>query len=128
MILPRLAKGLQSGSVSRAFSSISNALNFSRSGCAIPSAEALSEAQICGRGDSRTKKGKRFKGSNGNCRHQKGWETRRLREKWEIPAGPAPGSLLPRPFPPLLSSRRLVMKSSNSHMSVHFVQWMGDHE
>lgn len=25
-------------------------------------------------------------------------------------------------------SRRLVMKSSNSHMSVHFVQWMGDHE
>ncbi|CAM6090921.1 unnamed protein product [Calypogeia fissa] len=59
--------------------------------------------QLCGRGDKRTKKGKRFKGSFGNCRHRKNWDTQRLREKWEIPFGPAPGSLLPRPFPPLLT-------------------------
>lgn len=59
--------------------------------------------QLCGRGDKRTKKGKRFKGSFGNCRHRKNWNTERLREKWEIPSGPAPGSLLPRPFPPLLT-------------------------
>ncbi|KAL2611191.1 hypothetical protein R1flu_022883 [Riccia fluitans] len=64
---------------------------------------AVPDAVICGRGDKRTKKGKRFNHSNDNCRHQKGWETRRLREKWEIPTGAAPGSLLPRPFPPLLS-------------------------
>ncbi|KAL3688769.1 hypothetical protein R1sor_015078 [Riccia sorocarpa] len=123
LLLQRLARCCESGSrptyrasLWRGFSS--GALNAENGSMMKNSSSALQEAQVCGRGDKRTKKGKRFNHSHGNYRHQKGWETRRLREKWEIPAGPAPGSLLPLPFPPLLSRYGLALPSSEN-----FVYW-----
>lgn len=41
----------------------------------------------CGRGDKKTKRGKRFKGSFGNARPTKGAVARRLRQRWQIPPG-----------------------------------------
>lgn len=55
----------------------------------------------CGRGDKRTKKGKRFKGSFGNARATKKRRNKRLRDKWEyttpvFPDHPAvPASIVP---------------------------------
>ena len=45
----------------------------------------------CGRGDKRSKKGKRFKHSHGKLRPSRGELARRLRAKWEI-SGPPPGT------------------------------------
>ncbi|XP_051146411.1 30S ribosomal protein S31, mitochondrial [Andrographis paniculata] len=40
---------------------------------------------LCGRGDKRTKKGKRFKGSYGNCRPKKEKKIERIKDKIEVP-------------------------------------------
>ncbi|EPS72498.1 hypothetical protein M569_02267, partial [Genlisea aurea] len=40
---------------------------------------------LCGRGDKRTKKGKRFKGSYGNCRPKKDKRIERIKDKMEVP-------------------------------------------
>ncbi|KAJ7517255.1 hypothetical protein O6H91_21G016000 [Diphasiastrum complanatum] len=40
---------------------------------------------LCGRGDKKTKKGKRFKGSFGKRRPDRGNQIRRLKTKWELP-------------------------------------------
>lgn len=60
------------------------------------------DAVVCGRGDKKTKRGKRFKGSFGIPRERRGTTTRRLRKKWELSYDP----LLPvhaQPFPPVLA-------------------------
>lgn len=60
------------------------------------------DAVVCGRGDKKTKRGKRFKGSFGNPREKRGTTTRRLRKNWELSYDP----LLPvhaQPFPPMLA-------------------------
>lgn len=49
---------------------------------------------LCGRGDKKTKRGKRFKGSFGNCRPNREHRIRRIKERWEQPPGtpwPVPG-------------------------------------
>ncbi|KAK4754906.1 hypothetical protein SAY87_008663 [Trapa incisa] len=40
---------------------------------------------LCGRGDKRTKKGKRFKGSYGNARPKKEKMIERIKDKVEVP-------------------------------------------
>ncbi|KAM7479364.1 hypothetical protein LguiA_027577 [Lonicera macranthoides] len=40
---------------------------------------------LCGRGDKRTKKGKRFKGSYGNSRPKKEKKIERIKDKVEVP-------------------------------------------
>ncbi|CAN6463704.1 unnamed protein product [Victoria cruziana] len=40
---------------------------------------------LCGRGDKRTKKGKRFKGSYGNSRPKKDHKISRIKDKVEVP-------------------------------------------
>ncbi|XP_057545303.1 30S ribosomal protein S31, mitochondrial [Amaranthus tricolor] len=45
-----------------------------------------SEAIVCGRGDKRTKRGKRFKGSYGNSRPKKKEMIQRFKEKVEVPS------------------------------------------
>ncbi|CAA0827685.1 30S ribosomal protein S31- mitochondrial [Striga hermonthica] len=40
---------------------------------------------LCGRGDKKTKKGKRFKGSYGNCRPKKEQKIERIKDKVEVP-------------------------------------------
>lgn len=40
---------------------------------------------LCGRGDKRTKKGKRFKGSYGNARPKKEKKIERVKDKVEVP-------------------------------------------
>ncbi|GFP85941.1 30S ribosomal protein s31 mitochondrial [Phtheirospermum japonicum] len=40
---------------------------------------------LCGRGDKKTKKGKRFKGSYGNCRPKKEQKVERIKDKIEVP-------------------------------------------
>ncbi|KAL3614010.1 hypothetical protein CASFOL_042084 [Castilleja foliolosa] len=47
-----------------------------------PAAEA---PILCGRGDKKTKKGKRFKGSYGNCRPKKEQKVERIKDKIEVP-------------------------------------------
>ncbi|KAF8088096.1 hypothetical protein N665_0554s0025 [Sinapis alba] len=44
-----------------------------------------SPAEVCGRGDSKTKKGKRFKGSYGNSRGKKQKMIERIKDKLELP-------------------------------------------
>lgn len=73
------------------------------------------DAVTCGRGDKKTKRGKRFKGSFGNPREQRGTTTRRLRKNWQLSYDP----LLPvhaQPFPPVLAqySQFLISESGNS--------------
>jgi 30S ribosomal protein S31 len=41
---------------------------------------------VCGRGDKKTKKGKRFKGSYGNARPKRDKMISRLKEKIEVPS------------------------------------------
>lgn len=41
--------------------------------------------QVCGRGDQKTKKGKRFKGSYGNARPKKEKMIERIKDKVEVP-------------------------------------------
>ncbi|XVF67824.1 hypothetical protein PTKIN_Ptkin10aG0152500 [Pterospermum kingtungense] len=40
---------------------------------------------LCGRGDKRTKRGKRFKGSYGNARPKKEKKIERIKDKVEVP-------------------------------------------
>ncbi|XP_068646154.1 small ribosomal subunit protein bTHXm [Aristolochia californica] len=40
---------------------------------------------LCGRGDKRTKKGKRFKGSYGNARPKKDKKIERIKDRVEVP-------------------------------------------
>ncbi|OAY37187.1 30S ribosomal protein S31, mitochondrial [Manihot esculenta] len=40
---------------------------------------------LCGRGDKRTKRGKRFKGSYGNSRPKKDKKIERIKDKVEVP-------------------------------------------
>ncbi|XP_059311309.1 small ribosomal subunit protein bTHXm [Lycium ferocissimum] len=44
-----------------------------------------SDAILCGRGDKRTKKGKRFKDSYGNWRPKKEKKIERIKDKVEVP-------------------------------------------
>ncbi|XP_031477238.1 30S ribosomal protein S31, mitochondrial [Nymphaea colorata] len=48
-----------------------------------PASEGL--PALCGRGDKRTKKGKRFKGSHGNARPKKDHKISRIKDKVEVP-------------------------------------------
>ncbi|CAH8262973.1 unnamed protein product [Arabidopsis lyrata] len=48
-------------------------------------APAISEMDLCGRGDKKTKKGKRFKGSYGNSRGKKQKMIERIKDKLEVP-------------------------------------------
>ncbi|KAB1994554.1 hypothetical protein ES319_D13G106400v1 [Gossypium barbadense] len=41
---------------------------------------------LCGRGDKKTKKGKRFKGSYGNARPKKEKKIERIKDKVEVPS------------------------------------------
>ncbi|XP_047152960.1 30S ribosomal protein S31, mitochondrial [Vigna umbellata] len=41
--------------------------------------------QLCGRGDKKTKKGKRFKGSYGNARPKREKMIERIKDKVEVP-------------------------------------------
>ncbi|BAT77535.1 hypothetical protein VIGAN_02012000 [Vigna angularis var. angularis] len=52
------------------------------------SAAAMSAVapQLCGRGDKKTKKGKRFKGSYGNARPKKEKMIERIKDKVEVPS------------------------------------------
>lgn len=43
------------------------------------------ETILCGRGDKRTKKGKRFKGSYGNSRPKKDKKIERIKDRIEVP-------------------------------------------
>ncbi|KAL6545981.1 hypothetical protein OROGR_009855 [Orobanche gracilis] len=40
---------------------------------------------LCGRGDKKTKRGKRYKGSYGNCRPKKEQKVERIKDKIEVP-------------------------------------------
>ncbi|KAK9690992.1 hypothetical protein RND81_09G169500 [Saponaria officinalis] len=55
----------------------------------LPSFSTLSSSKIepnlCGRGDKRTKRGKRFKGSFGNSRPKKKEMIQRIKDKVEVP-------------------------------------------
>ncbi|KAF8118363.1 hypothetical protein N665_0005s0129 [Sinapis alba] len=46
---------------------------------------ASAAMEVCGRGDSKTKKGKRFKGSYGNSRGKKQKMIERIKDKLELP-------------------------------------------
>ncbi|XP_013602789.1 PREDICTED: 30S ribosomal protein S31, mitochondrial-like [Brassica oleracea var. oleracea] len=49
------------------------------------SSPAAAAMEVCGRGDSKTKKGKRFKGSYGNSRGKKQKMIERIKDKLEVP-------------------------------------------
>lgn len=49
------------------------------------SASASSTMVLCGRGDKKTKKGKRFKGSYGNARPKKEKKIERIKDRVEVP-------------------------------------------
>ncbi|KAM1242674.1 hypothetical protein FF1_034413 [Malus domestica] len=52
---------------------------------AIAKANVLGAPMLCGRGDKKTKKGKRFKGSFGNARPKKEKRIERIKDKVEVP-------------------------------------------
>ena len=59
-----------------------------------PPASSVATSTLCGRGDKKTKKGKRFRGKFGNSRPNREHRIRRIRERWEQPPGtpwPVPG-------------------------------------
>ncbi|KAL6494792.1 hypothetical protein OROGR_031592 [Orobanche gracilis] len=58
-----------------AFSSISSSM----------ASSATESPILCGRGDKKTKRGKRFKGSYGNCRPKKEQKVERIKDKIEVP-------------------------------------------
>ncbi|CAN6906742.1 unnamed protein product [Brassica oleracea] len=53
--------------------------------CSSLSPAAAAAMEVCGRGDSKTKKGKRFKGSYGNSRGKKQKMIERIKDKLEVP-------------------------------------------
>ncbi|CAN4107454.1 unnamed protein product [Withania somnifera] len=52
---------------------------------ACSSSVAMGDPILCGRGDKRTKKGKRFKDSYGNSRPKKEKKIERIKDKVEVP-------------------------------------------
>ncbi|XP_021738732.1 30S ribosomal protein S31, mitochondrial-like [Chenopodium quinoa] len=50
------------------------------------SSSSIPEAIVCGRGDKKTKRGKRFKGSYGNSRPKKKDMIQRFKDKLEVPS------------------------------------------
>ncbi|KMT00325.1 hypothetical protein BVRB_9g216390 [Beta vulgaris subsp. vulgaris] len=52
----------------------------------VSSSSSFSDAIVCGRGDKRTKRGKRFKGSYGNSRPKKKDMIQRIKDKVEVPS------------------------------------------
>ena len=48
-------------------------------------AESEAEAVTCGRGDKKTKRGKRFKGSYGNARPKREKKIERIKDRVEVP-------------------------------------------
>ncbi|XP_019157436.1 PREDICTED: 30S ribosomal protein S31, mitochondrial [Ipomoea nil] len=61
-------------------------LAFSTLSSSTSSTPAIVEAPVlCGRGDKKTKKGKRFKGSYGNSRPKKEKKIERIKDKVEVP-------------------------------------------
>ncbi|KAK1321456.1 hypothetical protein QJS10_CPA03g02131 [Acorus calamus] len=46
---------------------------------------AMVEAELCGRGDKKTKRGKRFNGSYGNARPKREKKIERIKDKVEVP-------------------------------------------
>ncbi|GAB2267649.1 hypothetical protein Dimus_002631 [Dionaea muscipula] len=59
----------------------------SSSTCAVALASAMEEGMLCGRGDKKTKRGKRFKGSYGNARPKRKQMIQRIKDKVEVPRG-----------------------------------------
>ncbi|CAH8392079.1 unnamed protein product [Eruca vesicaria subsp. sativa] len=53
--------------------------------CSERHSSAAGSMEVCGRGDSKTKKGKRFKGSYGNSRGKKQKMIERIKDKLELP-------------------------------------------
>ncbi|XP_073128442.1 small ribosomal subunit protein bTHXm [Henckelia pumila] len=51
----------------------------------LAAASTASAPILCGRGDKKTKKGKRFKGSYGNSRPKKEKKIERIKDKIEVP-------------------------------------------
>ncbi|KAL5201489.1 hypothetical protein ABZP36_035843 [Zizania latifolia] len=51
----------------------------------ISACAAEAEAVTCGRGDKRTKRGKRFKGSYGNARPKREKKIERIKDRVEVP-------------------------------------------
>ncbi|KAG8050476.1 hypothetical protein GUJ93_ZPchr0009g1780 [Zizania palustris] len=51
----------------------------------ISASAAEAEAMTCGRGDKRTKRGKRFKGSYGNARPKREKKIERIKDRVEVP-------------------------------------------
>ncbi|KAJ1290526.1 hypothetical protein BS78_02G251100 [Paspalum vaginatum] len=53
----------------------------------VPAAASVAEAEAvtCGRGDKKTKRGKRFKGSYGNARPKKEKKIERIKDRVEVP-------------------------------------------
>lgn len=56
-----------------------------RSAVAPSSSMAMGVPILCGRGDKKTKRGKRFKGSYGNARPKKKEKIERIKNKVEVP-------------------------------------------
>ncbi|KAK3129636.1 hypothetical protein QOZ80_6BG0482620 [Eleusine coracana subsp. coracana] len=58
-----------------------------RSPVPVPAAAVAAEAEAmtCGRGDKKTKRGKRFKGSFGNARPKKEKKIERIKDRVEVP-------------------------------------------
>nr|XP_017216222.1 PREDICTED: 30S ribosomal protein S31, mitochondrial [Daucus carota subsp. sativus] len=57
------------------------AATFTSLSSSISSAAALGSPEVCGRGDKKTKSGKRFKGSYGNSRPKKEKKIERIKDK-----------------------------------------------
>ncbi|XP_062194073.1 small ribosomal subunit protein bTHXm [Phragmites australis] len=51
----------------------------------LAAASAEAEAVTCGRGDKKTKRGKRFKGSYGNARPKREKKIERIKDRVEVP-------------------------------------------
>ncbi|GMH02800.1 hypothetical protein Nepgr_004639 [Nepenthes gracilis] len=51
----------------------------------MPSSSSSSMPIVCGRGDKKTKKGKRFRGSYGNARPKRKKMIQRIKDKVEVP-------------------------------------------
>ncbi|GAB4837833.1 hypothetical protein Ancab_027358 [Ancistrocladus abbreviatus] len=60
-------------------------LSSSLSSSSSSAAQSASELIVCGRGDKKTKRGKRFKGSYGNARPNKKKMIQRIKDKVEVP-------------------------------------------
>ncbi|KAJ0260541.1 30S ribosomal protein S31 [Hirschfeldia incana] len=61
------------------------ACSSARYSSSLSSPTAAAAMEVCGRGDSKTKKGKRFKGSYGNSRGKKQKMIERINDKLELP-------------------------------------------